>query len=263
VSALARALSVDEDAFQSLAGLERSPAPIRRQMERLDQERGRAVRTRDRMIAGALFQVASRPGVLDPIGEALDLSTEERALFGRLVRRVRHVRTAEEAQEKADDLLQEVPAKDRDAIATALPRVLAAAPAPGAPAPAPAARAADARLVELPVRASLLPGAPAAGTFAVDSSVWRPRAFLLRVSTDDAWPRIEPGDLLLVDPDAAPHPGDWVAFRHEERDLARAYQRHGEEVRLVTPRPDVPPIRRPLPTFRPEGVVLWLGRSLA
>lgn len=73
---------------------------------------------------------------------------------------------------------------------------------------------------------------------------------------------MEPGDLLLVDPDVEAVPGDLVAFHEGGRDHVRTLARHGDEVRLLAPRPDLPPLRHAAASFRPVGVVRWVFRSL-
>jgi transcriptional regulator with XRE-family HTH domain len=285
VAALAKVLGVDDGPLQELAGVERSPAGVRQRLERLDREHGRALRTRDRVLTTTLFHIAHRPTVMNPlgVGEFPDLSHLQRSLLGRLVDRVRGVRSMREAEERADEILEDAGPRDRDALAAVLPRVLnggaeptaasptsAAAPvppvvAPLVPPPTPAPTPVPEAGVALPVRERLAGGAGTA-SFTVDRAMVAPsdspHAFLWRVSTDEAWPKVERGDLVLVDPDVAPSPGDLVAFDHDGRDHLRAYAVHGDEVRLQSPRAEVPPIRLPRSQFRARGVVRWVVRAL-
>jgi hypothetical protein len=102
----------------------------------------------------------------------------------------------------------------------------------------------------------------AVGTLAVDPSMATPNAFFWRASTDEAWPKVERGDFLLMDPDRVPVLGDLVGFEDHGTDRLRTYSLHGEEVRLSSPRAEVPPLRVPRATFRPLGVVRWILRAL-
>jgi hypothetical protein len=200
------------------------------------------------------------------VGEFPDLSHLQRSLLGRLVDRVRGVRSVKEAEDRADEILEDAGPRDRDALAAVLPRVLtgddASAPPTVAPTvPPPAAAPASPGGVALAVH-DRLSGTAGSTTFVVDPALATPRAFLWRVSTDEAWPKVERGDLVLVDPEATPSPGDLVAFERDGREHLRAYALHGDEVRLQSPRAEVPPVRVPRAEFRARGVVRWVVRAL-
>jgi transcriptional regulator with XRE-family HTH domain len=270
VHALARAMGIDDQELQELAGIERSPDGVRRRLERLDREHGRAVATRDRILTTALLDLAHRPGILDPMAASLDLDPSERALLGRLVGRVRRAGDPDAMHQQAGEILESVPPKEREALASVLPRVLegardaaGVAPVEAAGEPATVPPPLDRRV---PVRRSSSDDELPREWLEVDPRHLGPDRWLLRVSSDDAWPRVEPGDLLLVDPHARPRAGDLVvvplAAAEAGRDAVRAYQEHGDEVRLLSPRPDVPPLRRPAARPGLAGVVCWIYREL-
>src|SRR5262245_41315819 len=238
VKALARALSIDDGRLQDLAALERTPEPVRARPVRLVRERLRTRRTRDRLLTTTIFHATRRPGFrTDLFAEAMGLPEGIRPIFGRIADRVRHVPSAEEAATKSRDLLRELPGREREALVRALPRILGAS-APVAPVDAGAAAAMPLAAPEPSTpsaapaeprpwrRVPVLRSPPAAGedarvhdadgaddVFHVDRRLWRPGSYVLVADDDDAWPRVEKGDWLLLDTRAVPADGDLVVVR--------------------------------------------------
>ncbi len=160
----------------------------------------------------------------------------------------------------------------------ALPRILGGAPGPATLGGA-SALPAEA-VVPLPAderpwrRVPLLPSPPVDGdlvtaargaldSFHVDRRLWCEGAYLYEADDDDAWPRVEKGDLLLVHPSPAPDEGALVLVRDGAHVRARILRRQGADVRLDSPRTDVPPLRVSEARFAPLGVVVWVLRPLA
>lgn len=246
VTRLCKALGIGERRLQELAALERSPAPIRKKLQRADRERGKVRRTRDRLLVTTLFHMARGPRAIDPLGAMTDLPQEQRALLGKLVGRARAVKTLEEAEAQAEEVLAEAADEDRELLARVLPGVLAGEPQ--------GAAAAARRLVE--VHTSLDRSGAAADAITLDPRLGSDEAFFLRVADDEAHPRIEAGDLLLLDPTVSPRGGDTVVVHHEGRDVVRTWHRQGGRIRLDAMRPDVPPIRLDADAF--HGLVVLL-----
>jgi transcriptional regulator with XRE-family HTH domain/SOS-response transcriptional repressor LexA len=276
VTALARALAIDEARLQDLAALERTPEPVRRRVMRLVRERGRVRRSRDAIIATTLFHMTRRPGFLpDLVADALGLPEDRRLIFGRLAHRVKDVPTAREAASRSSELLGDVPGRDRDALVRDLPSFLAQAPAgSGSAEPLPVIQPAPAEELEhswrhVPVITSppVGQGPPAPRDVVdhmhVDRRLWRPNAYLLVAADDEAYPRVERGDLLLVHPRGKPTDGAFVVLREGGRVRVRVMRLRGDEAVLESPRSDVPPIRMPLDRFHPLGTVPWIMRPLA
>jgi transcriptional regulator with XRE-family HTH domain len=233
VARLCRALGANEARFQELAALERSPAPIRKRLESAARERGKVRRTRDRMLVTTLFHMARGPRAVDPLGSFVDLPMEHRMLLGRLMGRARKARSLEEAERHADDVLAEADDRERDLLARVLPGVLVSAPA----------RADDAPRRRVPVHADAARSAPPEDAIELDARLGGEKAFFLRVGNDEAHPRVEAGDLLLLDPARTPRAGDTVVMAREGHDLVRTWHEQGGRVRLDAMRPDVPPLR--------------------
>lgn len=274
VAALARALSIDEARLQELAALARTPEPVRRRVMRLVRERGRVRRSRDALITTTLFHMTRRPGFLpDLVADALGLPEDRRLVLGRLAHRVKDMPTAQEAASRSSELLGDMTGKDRDALVRDLPSFLAHAPAGGSAEPIPVLEPAPAEEAERPWRqvpivsaAPLVAGPPAprdvVDTMHVDRRLWRPHAYLLVVADDDAYPKVEHGDLLLVHPRGKPIEGSLVVVRDGGRVRVRVVRIRGDEVVLEAPRADVPPIRSPLARFQPLGTVAWTMRPI-
>jgi transcriptional regulator with XRE-family HTH domain len=270
-SALARALGVDAPALREKAELSRAPEPLRRRLAGLARERHRMRTSRDAALTTTIFHVARRPGLLsEAVAEALGLAEEQRVVLDQIAHRVREIPTAEQAESKAEDLLKDLPGRDRNALMRVLPRLLAGGGVePGAaPTPAVARAAPEDRpwrsvpvVREVPARGAD-PARGAEDALHVDRRVHRPGSYFLVLDDDEAYPRVESGDYLLVDPDAQPKDGDWVVWRDGARSRARIFRRQGEEVRLESPRTDVPPLRMAGDRFQPAGVVVWIFRPL-
>lgn len=253
VTKFAKALGVAERRLQELAALERSPAPIRKRLERLNRQSGRARRSGDRLLSTTLFHFARRPTVVNPMDAFVDLPPEQQMLLGRLVGKARAADSPEEALEASEDLLAETSEQERELLLEeVLPGVL------GGDATSRPARGASMRRIAVyhETRGRDEP----ADHVVLDERIGSARAFFLRVAGDDAHPRVEAGDLLLIDPEASPQGGDTVVVRIDERDHIRTFHKQGGRVRLDAPRPDVPPLR-------PDGdlemhVVILLVRAL-
>lgn len=263
VERLARALGLEPGAWLEQAALERSPAAVQRRIEGLDRERGRVTRARDRILTTSLFRVSRMPGLLAALGE----SPEETGSFGHLLvtlaGRMRGMRSAREAEARSAEILARVSARERDRLIEALPDVLAVAPVlppppatAGAPPSAPGA-------VPLEVRGGLAPDAPTQDTLHVDARWAMPGGFAWKLESDEGWPRLGAGDVLIVDPTATAREGDLVALHDGGRDLVRTLKRRGErEVLLEALRADVAPLRLPPEAFRPVGVITHVLRSV-
>ena len=253
VKRLCKALGVPEGRLQELAALERSPAGIRKRIERMNKERGQVRRTRDRLLSTTLFHMARGPRAVDPMASFVDLPPDLRLLVGRLVGRHRKVESLEEAEAKSEDLLAEASAQQRDLLARVLPGVLARE-APAQDAGTPAVRRVS---VYLDSRRSADP----VDAIEIDARLGSAEAFLLRVEDDEAHPRVEAGDLLLLDPSLEPRGGDVVVLSRDDRDHVRTWHRQGGGIRLDGMRPERPPLRMTKEAF--DGcVVLLLVRAL-
>lgn len=248
IARLCKALGVAERRLQELAALERSPPPIRKRLERANREQGRVRRSRDRLLVTTLFHMARGPRVIDPMAEFLDLPPEQRMLAGRLLGRARKVKSLEEAERDTDDLLAEADDKERELLARVLPGVLTG----HAPREGDVDR--SRRLVE--VHASSTRAGDVEDRLEIDARLGSPASFFVRIADDEAHPRVEAGDLLLVDPERTPRGGDTVVVHHDGRDYVRTWHKQGGQVRLDAARPDVPPLRMSVDAF--DGVVVLL-----
>ncbi|MDA1195817.1 MAG: helix-turn-helix domain-containing protein [Planctomycetota bacterium] len=248
ITRICKALGISERRLQDLAALERSPAPIRRRIERADKERGKIRRTRDRLLVTTLFHMARGPRAIDPLAAMIDLPDEQRMLLGRLVGRARSVPSLEEAERQTEDVLAEAGDQDREVLARVLPGVLAGGPETNAR-----------RMVDVYEDVGRT-GAPV-DALSLDPRLGSLSAYFVRIADDAAHPRVEAGDLLLVDPEREAQAGDTVMMHHEGRDIVRTWHAQGGAVRLDAMRPDLPPVRMAPAAFN-GFVVLLLVRAL-
>lgn len=267
IRALCRVLEIDATPLLEAAALERSPPTVRRRLERMHKERGRVQKTRDNLLTTTLFHLSRRPRVVEPLAGFLDLPPDQQALLGRMLGRVRRVRSLDEAESRSETILEDASAEERDALARVLPRALGREGGERGEGEEPAERE-EPPVVEAtvpptaPVHGDLARARPETGRRPVNADAWNEALFFWRVRGDDAHPRFEAGDIVLVDPRREPTEGDVVVLRHEGRDLIGTYLRRGDEVQIVFPRPEVPPVRLDASRFRPIGVVIRLEREL-
>lgn len=273
VRAIAKALAIDEQKLQELAALERTPEPVRQRVMRLVKERGRTRRTRDRLLTTTLFHMTRKPGFLpDLVADALGLPEDRRLLFGRLAHKVKQVPSEQEAESQSNELLKEVTGKERDAFVRALPRLLVdSAGAQRVPSASPdaAEKGEERPWRRVPVFAALPAGDPSISRDSIDSlhldrRLWAPGSFVLVAADDEAFPRVERGDWILVHPSGPlPSEGSLVVLREGGRTRLRVLHRQGDEIRLDAPRGDSPPLRLAPNRFDPVGVVAWVLKPLA
>jgi transcriptional regulator with XRE-family HTH domain len=268
VRRLARALAVDEARLVELAALDRTPEPVRRRVLRLVRERGEAGRTRDAVLTTTIFHLTRQPGFWGRItADALGLPEERLDVLGRIAERVRSIPTADQAESRSSEVLGDVTGTERDALVRLLPSLLSRgserAEAASARGDDPAAPAHERPWRTVPVFAAPPEGHRAPiDTLHVDRRVWQEGCWFLLADDDDAYPRVEKGDLLLLHPRTEPSDGDLVAFRDGTRVRVRTWHRRGDEVRLDSPRTDVPPLRFAAARFEALGVVAWVQRPL-
>ena len=258
IARLAKSLGVAEKPLQDAAALERAPLPLRKRLEDVERAEGSAQRSRDRLLSSTLFHIAHRGGPVHASSAYLDMSPGQRSLLSRLLGRVRSTASAREAENRSGEVLEDASPAERDMLAGVLPHVLA----PAEPAGERTDDVPDAPAGSLPVYATLAHTDAAEDHIVVDPRHYHVSAFLWRIAGDDAYPTIEAGDLVLVDPVAEPRGGDLVAFHHDGHDLVRTLHLSDAEARLEPPRADLLPIRIPRARFRPAGVVVWLSRQL-
>jgi transcriptional regulator with XRE-family HTH domain len=255
VTAICRALGIDETPLQEAAALERTPTPVRRRLLHLTRERHTVARARDRLLCSTLFHLSQRPVVFEPLVQHLGLSGDERGLLDQLLGRARRATTPHEAERLSEDILADAPDRARDRLVQVLPGAIAGTGMSAPPTP-PAMR----RLIVLdaPDGEEPLEG----DGLELPASIAPPGAVLWRADTEDGWPRVEPGDLLVLDRDANPSDGDFVVLREGGVVRLRLQASHGSEVRLMAVRPEVPPIRLPRDRYSPLGLVSWILRRV-
>jgi transcriptional regulator with XRE-family HTH domain/SOS-response transcriptional repressor LexA len=237
LSRLSRALGVSEANFAEAAHLDRTPEDVRQKILALSRRLDRERRLTHRMLAGWL----TFPSFFGPFLRAGDplisrrLGGKRRLRLEKILRRLVPIATGQEnSAEEVLEFLASLPDEDREILAVALPEIAlpsaATATASGAAAAGPEPAGRSGPEAAPPVLAALPPRGGDTGSFR------------LRVEDDDMLPRIEPGDVLVVDPDASARPGDMVVVRAGDgfrvRHLVAAA---GRRLTLTAPNPRVAP----------------------
>jgi len=255
VKALCKAMGIKDRTLLEAAALERSPPTVRRRLERMRSERGKIHKARDRLLTTTLFHVAQRPRAIDPLGGYLGLPEDQQAVLTMLLGRFRAVRSVREAEAQSEELLEGTTPALRDELMSTLPEVLSSedeTPTTVEPLP----------FVRIPVLR--IPGMSDVSDehVVLDARLGRDVSYAWRAVGDDGYPRVEPGDLLLIARVSDPEDGDLVLLREATHLRLGYYSLVDEEVRIAFPRPDVPPLRIPERTFHLEGVVRGVIREL-
>ena len=266
---LCSALKVPAGPMLEAAALERAPH-LRRRVERARREGGAVRKERDRLLTTSLYHIAHRPGPLNAMSSFLDLSPGERTLMGRLFGRLRRIPSPSEAARRSDEVLDEVPSEARRRLARSLPDLL------GNEAAGDGAEASD-EAAELPVatpelearlavfdslaEAASLDAAPEAH-LAFDPSLAPPGSFVWRVPEDLAWPRIQAGDLLILDPEAERRGGELVAFLHQGDAGVGSFRAKGGRIEIESLDGGGPPLRAAEGELEFLAVVRGLHRAL-
>ncbi|MGE0192572.1 MAG: helix-turn-helix domain-containing protein [Planctomycetota bacterium] len=239
VEALCKAVGIPSGPLQEAAAMERSSPTIRKKLEGLDRERAKVRRVRDRLLVAALHEAALHGVGHDDLEASGDLEPEVRRHLLVAAHRAKGLGDVRRAEEEAPRILEGTVGKQRDAMLRALPRVLETLRARRRAGPADAAAG-----PLLAIRRGLDARSGEIGRRVVDPGDGvGPDAWFVVADDDDAHPRVEAGDLLLVDPALDPETGDLVVLLHEGRVRVRRYMPQGSAVRLEALRPDVPPIR--------------------
>lgn len=240
VETLCKALGIASGPLQEAAALERSSPTIRQKLEGVDRDRAKLRRARDRLLLGALHAAARRGVGHDEVEAGGTVDPEVRRTLLLLVHRVKGLEDVRRAEDEAARIFEGTTGKQRDAILRVLPRILDVAYGQGET----AAAAPD--VSTLAIRRGLDPRSGEVGRRVVDPhDGFGATAWFVRIEGDDAHPRIEAGDLILIDPELEPQAGDLVALVHEGRVRVRRFMPQGDAVRLEAFRPDVPPLRPP------------------
>ncbi|MBU2728800.1 LexA family protein [Acidithiobacillus caldus] len=94
-------------------------------------------------------------------------------------------------------------------------------------------------------------------------------AFALRVLGNSMMPDFSPGDIIIIDPDVTPHPGDFVVAKNDEEEATfkkyrpRGRNEKGEEYfELVPLNPDYPILRSDLENIYIIGTVVQHNRMM-
>ncbi|MCU0726455.1 MAG: LexA family transcriptional regulator [Planctomycetes bacterium] len=245
LSRLSRALGVPESDLAEVAHLDRTPEDVRQKILALSRRLERERRLTHRMLAGWL----TFPSFFGPFLRAGDplisrrLGGKQRQRLEKLLRRLVPIATGkEDSAEEVQRFLSSLPDEDREILAVALPEIALPRAAASSGSSSPAGPGAPPPVLSAP---------PPPG----DREVYH-----LRVGDDDMAPRLEPGDILTVDPAAAARPGDLVLLRRAGGFRVRQLVASGRRLTLTASNPRVTPEEAAADDL--AGVVLEVRRVL-
>ncbi|MHC4470298.1 MAG: helix-turn-helix domain-containing protein [Planctomycetota bacterium] len=240
---LARALRVAESKLLEVAHLDRSPEDIRKKIRALDRHLRLEKRLTRKLLTdilpSSLWHFWRVRGFQEYGLEKVRLDGKRLRILKKVLRRIGHLTSREDFVEESRLVIQSLPVEERSVLAEVLPELVLDAPEEErsetppptrdvpvlAEPPGPGRRSARKVLEALPVAAP-------------DD---RPAAYFLRAPDADMAPRVEEGDLLLVDPESEPEPGSVAVVTVEGRTTVRQVLAGKKGPLLVALNPKVPP----------------------
>ena len=263
---LCKALGIPSGPLQEAAALERSSPTIRKRLETVDRERAKLRRARDRLLLTALYAWSQHDLRGEDLTDSPGIDPAVRRQLLVLIHRVRGLESLARVEQEGVRIFEGVRSRQRDALLRVFPEVLQALvgrePAASAQ---PTRDGASAPLDARPHLASWRTKRVPIGLLPLPPDVEASEdAFFWTLEGDNAYPHLEAGDLLLIDPTISPAPGDIVVLHHDKVPTVRRYgtQNTGSEqqLRLASLTAQVPPLR--LSADTPVHVVLHMSRTL-
>ncbi|MHC4599104.1 MAG: S24 family peptidase [Planctomycetota bacterium] len=273
IERIARALRIKAKDLLEQAHLEKTPKDVRKKVHLLDARLRRQRRfTRlllDDILPLTLFNFLRTPGTIEKASRTRRIAKDGREVLSKLRDRVGDARSFKEFRKGSREAINELKEEERETLVETLQVLAAWEGGPGRP-DAPAAEG----VKELPVF-DAPPPAPAVentdaarGFLPVVASRWKRTCYGLAVADDTMFPKMEKGDLVVLDEGRIARNGDVVAVTLEEGGwMLGRYMKLDKEIEVTPANPNHPPRRFPRSRgqskgYSLRGVAVELVRSL-
>ena len=259
---LAEALGTDPGRLLEVAHLEKLPSDVRRKYRLLDSRLNREARIArtmvDDMMPLTLFNFLRDPAILDRAAELPRVGKLGLETLSRLKDGIPAVDSFREFRRLSRDILEGLGHEERGALIEAL-QALSDWEA-GQPSGRHARRG-DEKAIPVFDAPPQGPAAEQAGTargfLPVVASRWKSTRWALAVDDDTMFPRLERGDLLVLDEALLPRTGDLVAVQLDAGGwLLGRFSRLPGEIEIAPANPAFPPRRFPRHREIPRGYVM-------
>lgn len=267
VRRIADALEIEEERLLEVAHIERTPPDIQRKILSLQGQVTRGKTLLERLLPAALY-LSFASGRIDD-RDALPVSKTTQTLLTRLDEHLSGCLADYDLfAEMAVSFYEGLGGADRELLLDLIGD-LASGAIEGAPAPAAGAPAAEHRLpifLDVPAGAVAESLDEVSGYQDVAAADAGPGCFGLFVHDNDCYPRIEQGDLVVVDETRAPSNGDLVAVLDRGSGALMRYLQLATHVELAPLSPQRPPVElhphTPPEELAVRGVVIRVVRTL-
>jgi len=258
VRRIAGALSRDPEALLELAHLDKTPKDVRKKYRILDARLRRQRKiTRvllDDMLPLTLFNFMRRPDYMERASSGRRVPSRGKSVLAKLRARIGKVDTFRSFRSESREAINGLAEEEREALVETL-REMTAWEGAGV---SPAEKQAGPAVREIPVF-DAVPPAPASGFLdrargflPVVASRWKKSRWALSVSDDTMFPRLEKGDVLLLDEATVARNGDIVAALLEDGSaVIGRYMKLDREIEITPANPNHPP--RCFPRVRGKG----------
>ncbi|MHC5036737.1 MAG: helix-turn-helix domain-containing protein [Planctomycetota bacterium] len=274
IQRIAKALSMKADRLLELAHLEKTPKDVRRKYRLLDarlRRQRKITRTLlDDMLPLTLFNFMRYPGYLDRASGARSIGKSGHSILAKLRDRIGKVESFREFRKESREAINGLAEDEREALVETLQAMATweggVPRGEGAPE--------DSGAKEIPVF-DVVPPSPTAdhldrarGFLPVVPSRWKKSRWALAVSDDAMFPKLERGDLLVLDDAAIARNGDIVALiTAEGESMVGRYMKLKGEIEITPANPNHPPRRFPrgrdkAKTYTLRGVGVEVIRTL-
>ncbi len=223
---LARALGRPEDEILEVAHLDRTPEDIRKKIRALDRhltiERKLTRGLLSDILPSSLWHFWQVRGYQEAGLEKVRLDARKKRILRKVLNRIGHLTARADFEEESRLVIETLPAEDRAVLAEVLPELVRGLPdAEPGPARNAAPAAATLPLYRVPRSGKSQSARAALAKVAVAPEDAVTGRYFLKTPDSDMSPRVEEGDLLLVDPAAPPTDGALALVRIDKRVTVR------------------------------------------
>ena len=274
---MAKALGKPERELLEVAHLDRTPDDIRKKIRALDRrlsmERKVTSSLLNDLLPSSLWHFGRVRGFPEYGLEKLRLDSKKKRVLTKVLSRIGHLTTRDDFEEESRLVIATLPAEDRAVLAEVLPELVRpeathpdavrdgpAAAGPAAPEAIATSPAPTLPLLSRPPRPDAASTPDPIARIPVAAEQAGARRYFIAASNDDMSPRVEPGDLLLIDPERSPDDGNLALVRLGRGVTVREFHAAGEDLLLIAANPSIKTAKAGAESLC--GVVLELRRRL-
>ncbi|MHC4777186.1 MAG: helix-turn-helix domain-containing protein [Planctomycetota bacterium] len=263
VERIAKALGAKSKDLMELAHLDKTPKDVRKKVRLLDARLRRQSKFNrillDDMLPLTLFNFMKNPSVIEKASRSRRIDKDSRDVLSKLKSRIGETESFKDFRRGSREAIKGLKEGERETLVETLQNLAAWEGGP----PRNEGQGDADTVKELPVFDSP-PPQPAAenadaarGFFPVVASHWKRSSYGIAVADDSMFPRMEKGDLVIIDEGRLARNGDVVAVTLEEGGwMLGRYMKLRDEIEITPANPNHPPRRFPRSRGQSKGYTL-------